>query len=238
MFLRIGVAAHAANHFEFRQLKYDGAWDPYPNVQDSIFGMVHTMTNIPFEPQRVVVTLKSPQLFDNPFLIIKGNAALTFDAEEKRQLKTFIDRGGLVFIDDTLCNPKGPFAESVRRLFAELFPDRTFQKLSADHALFRSFFLLRSVSGRRIAEKSLEGLDVSAGLGGENRTAVVYCPNDLLGAWVKDNVGQYVYSCEPGGEPQRWEALKLTINIIYFSLTGTYKKDAIHQPFIEKKLGS
>jgi hypothetical protein len=238
LLLSLAPAARAANHFEFRQLKYDGAWDPYPNVQDSIFQMVHTMTNIPFDPERVVVTLKSPQLFDNPFLIIKGNAAVSFDAEEKRQLKTFIDRGGLVFVDDTLCNPKGPFSESIHRLFAELFPDRAFQKLALDHAVFRSFFLLRTVSGRRIAEKWLEGLDVSAGLGGENRTAVIYCPNDLLGAWVKDNIGQYVYSCEPGGEAQRWEALKLTINIIYFSLTGTYKNDAIHQPFIERKLGT
>ena len=182
--------------------------------------------------------MRSPDLLANPFLIVKGNAALNLDAEEKRFLKTFIDRGGFVLVDDTLCNPKGPFAESVRRLFGELYPDRVFQKLPADHALFRSFFLLRSVSGRRIAGKSLEGLDVSAGMGGESRTAVIYCPNDLLGAWVKDNTGQYSFTCEPGGEPQRWEALKLTLNIIYFSLTGTYKKDAIHQPFIERKMGT
>jgi len=53
---------------------------------------------------------------------------------------------------------------------------------------------------------------------------------------MKDHLGKYVYSCEPGGEAQRWETFKLTINLIYFSITGTYKKDAIHQPFIEKKL--
>jgi hypothetical protein len=58
-----------------------------------------------------------------------------------------------------------------------------------------------------------------------------------MGAWIKDNLGQYVYSCEPGGEAQRWESFKLALNVVYFSLTGTYKKDAIHQPFIEKKLG-
>jgi hypothetical protein len=120
----------------------------------------------------------------------------------------------------------------------ELYPDRALKKLPLDHALFRSFFLLRNVSGRRISEKALEGLDVGGSGGGEGRTAVLLCSNDLLGAWVRDNMGQYLYSCEPGGETQRWEAMKLTLNIIYFSLTGTYKKDAVHQPFIEQKLGS
>ncbi len=239
----IGFAG-SGNDFVYAQLKYDGPWDPYPSVHERILQMVNNMTNIPFRSERKVVTLTSPTLFESPFLIVKGSEALRFSGEEKTRLKEFIDRGGFVFVDDTLGDPKGPFAESVRRLMGELYPDRTFQKLPIEHALFRAFFLLRNVAGRRIAQKQLEGLDVSAvakqpgDQGGEGRTAVVYCPNDLLGAWVKDSLGQYSFSCEPGGEAQRWEAFKLTINMIYFSLTGTYKKDAVHQPFIEMKLGS
>lgn len=119
----------------------------------------------------------------------------------------------------------------------ELYPEQPLSKLSTDHAVFRSFFLLRGVAGRRVSEKYLEGVSLGGQNGGEGRTAVIYSPNDVMGAWVKDNLGQYVYSCEPGGEPQRWESFKLMLNIVYFSLTGTYKKDAIHQPFIERKLG-
>ncbi len=239
----IALIAGSGNHFVYAQLKYDGAWDPYPSVHERIIQMVKSMTNIVPETERKVVTLSSPALFESPFLIVKGNTELRFSKDEKSKLKEFVDRGGLVFFDDTLGDPRGAFADSVRSLMQELYPDRSFQKLPIDHALFRSFFLLRTVSGRRIGEKYLEGLDVSSSfegesLNGEGRTAVVYCPNDLLGAWVKDNLGQYAFTCEPGGEVQRWEAFKLTINLIYFSLTGTYKKDAIHQPFIEMKLGS
>jgi hypothetical protein len=230
--------AGTGNDFVFSQLKYAGAWDPYPDVQDAIFQMIRTMTNISYAPDRRVVTLDDESVFDTPFLIVEGNSALPFSSAQKIQLKQFIDRGGLVFFDDSLADPKGPFAQSVRQLMAELYPDRAFQKLPMDHALFRSFFLLRNVAGRRIAERSLEGLDVGGGLGGEGRTAVIYCPNDLHGSWMNDRLGHYASSCEPGGEPQRWESFKLTINLIYFSLTGTYKKDAIHQPFIEMKLGS
>ena len=232
------LVSGAGNQFVFGHLRHAGAWDPYPGVYDRIHSMVTGMTNIPAVPERRVVDLTSAALFETPFLLVKGNDALSFSEEEKRRLKQYIDRGGFVLFDDTLADPRGPFARSVRSLMAELYPDRPFQPLPLDHALFRSFFLLRAVAGRRIAETRLEGLDVGGSLGGEGRTAVIYCPNDLLGSWMKDNLGQYVYACEPGGEPQRWESFKLTLNLIYFSLTGTYKRDAIHQPFIEMKLGS
>ncbi|MCB4755646.1 MAG: DUF4159 domain-containing protein [Elusimicrobia bacterium] len=232
-----GLQAGTGNNFIYTQLKYDGAWDPYPQINQKIDEMVRSMTNIPIGPDRKVVTLTDPALFEIPFLLVKGNSEFRVSPPEKRRLKQFIDQGGFVFFDDTLAEPKGPFARSIRALMAELYPDRSFQQLPMDHALFRSFFLLRNVAGRRISEKYFEGLDVGGRAGGEGRTAVVYSPNDLLGAWMKDQLGQYVYSCEPGGETQRWEAFKLTINVIYFSLTGTYKRDAVHQPFIERKLG-
>jgi len=238
-FLYILPAAWAGtgNNFVYAQLQYDGAWDPYPHVHEKILEMLNSMTNIPFASERRVVQLGDEALFETPFIIIKGNAAFSWSTREKIRFKQYIDNGGFALFDDTLAEPAGAFATSVRSLLIELYPDKGFQKLPMDHALFRSFFLLRSVAGRRVSQKALEGLDVGGGQGGEGRTAVVYSPNDILGAWMKDAMGQYAYTCEPGGEPQRWEAFKLTLDLIYFSLTGTYKRDAVHQPFIERKLG-
>lgn len=231
------VSATEGNRFVLTQLKYDGNWDPYPTAHEGLFDMITQMTNIPLVRARRVVELSSPELYDTPSLLVKGNSAVNFSAKEKSRLKQYIDRGGFVFFDDTLADAKGPFGQSVRTLMKELYPEQPLSKLSTDHAVFRSFFLLRGVAGRRVSEKYLEGVSLGGQNGGEGRTAVIYSPNDVMGAWVKDNLGQYVYSCEPGGEPQRWESFKLMLNIVYFSLTGTYKKDAIHQPFIERKLG-
>jgi hypothetical protein len=230
--------AGSGNRFVYGQLQHAGAWDPYPEVHQRVLETLRGMTNIPFDPERRAVSLSDDRVFDIPFLLVKGNSTLQLSKDEKQRLRRYIDRGGFVLFDDTLTDGKGPFAVSVRGLMAELYPDRPFHRLPLDHALFRSFFLLRSVAGRRIAEKALEGLDVGGEGGAQARTAVIYCPNDLLGAWMRDSLGQYTYTCEPGGEAQRWESFKLTVNVIYFSLTGTYKKDAIHQPFIEMKLGS
>lgn len=231
------TASEGGSDFVYAQLKYDGNWDPYPRVYEQILNTVGSMTNIPHVREKAVVTLSGPDLFAHPFLVVQGNSGFSPTEVEKKNLKLFIDRGGFVFFDDTLGEPDGPFGKSVRALLAEMYPDRPLARLSMDHSVFRSFFLLRTVAGRRVSRSYLEGLDVGGRLGGEGRTAVVYSPNDVLGAWVRDNLGKYVYACEPGGERQRWEAMKLTINIIYFSLTGTYKRDAIHQPFIERKLG-
>lgn len=237
VFFTVLASAEQGNRFVYTQLKYNGNWDPYPTAHNGLFEMILNTTNIPLAKERRVVDLLNPNLFETTALVVKGNEKFSLSAREKTALKQFIDRGGFVFFDDTLGQSKGPFGESVRALLRELYPDRPLEKISSDHAVYRSFFLMRNVSGRRISEKFLEGLDIGGQGGGEERTAVIYSANDLLGAWVKDNFGQYVFSCEPGGEAQRWEAFKLMVNIVYFSITGTYKKDAIHQPFIERKLG-
>jgi hypothetical protein len=46
----------------------------------------------------------------------------------------------------------------------------------------------------------------------------------------------YLKDCLPGGEKQRFESMKLTVNILMYVLTGTYKLDAIHSPFIKRKM--
>ncbi|MBA3052937.1 MAG: DUF4159 domain-containing protein, partial [Candidatus Omnitrophica bacterium] len=70
------------------------------------------------------------------------------------------------------------------------------------------------------------------------RWVIVYSRNDIFGAWARDESGRFIYSCYPGGEAQRLEAVKITVNIVMYSLTGTYKKDIIHRDFIERKLKS
>jgi hypothetical protein len=64
----------------------------------------------------------------------------------------------------------------------------------------------------------------------------VYTRNDVLGAWAKDPLGHYLYDCAPGGDAQRMAARKLALNIVIYALTGSYKADAVHQPFLLEKM--
>ncbi|MBW7941891.1 MAG: DUF4159 domain-containing protein, partial [Candidatus Kuenenia stuttgartiensis] len=82
----------------------------------------------------------------------------------------------------------------------------------------------------RIMEKTfLEGITLG------NRTVIIYSHNDLGGAWAKDPLGTWEYEVIPGGERQREMAFRLGINIIIYALTGDYKQDQVHLPFIMKR---
>src|SRR6266576_2450126 len=67
-------------------------------------------------------------------------------------------------------------------------------------------------------------------------TPVIYCQNDLGGAWERDQVGKWTNACTPGGEAQRKDAFHLGINIILYAMTENYKEDLIHVPFIRRRL--
>jgi len=63
----------------------------------------------------------------------------------------------------------------------------------------------------------------------------VFCANDLGGAWDGDPLGGYTYPCTPGGEHQRELSFRLGVNLALYALTGNYKKDQVHIPFILKR---
>ncbi len=88
---------------------------------------------------------------------------------------------------------------------------------------------MRAAAGRRRIDPDLRGLWLG------DRLVMVWSANDLLGALARDSLGQPLHPCEPGGEVQRAESQKLFVNIVMFALTGTYKTDAVHQPFLERK---
>lgn len=225
-------SAEQRDRFVYTQLKYSGNWDPYPEVHREILRFLHLTTSIKTLPQRRVVNLDDELLFSSPFLIILGKDNFpSLSEKEVETLRRFIKGGGIILIDDGSGERRNNFDKAIRREFARILPDIEWVKLpKEEHPVFRSFYLLPQTSGKRIVNNYLEGLNISG------RTAVIYSQNDLFAAWVKDRLGNYLYPCIPGGETQRLEATKLTANIFLYALTGTYKTDYIHQPFIKEKM--
>lgn len=222
--------AVAENRFVYAQLRHAGEWDPYPEVWSQFAPTIVNTTSIDPLPERRVVGWDDPALFESPFLVLMGRGAVSFSESEGRALRNYLTGGGLLFLDNSDAEKNSPFARSAPAAVEALFPGARWEALPAGHVIFRSFFLLSGVSGRRIVEPELKGLRV------QDRIAAVYCANDLHGALARDRLGNPLYSCEPGGETQRLESMKLLLNVVLFSLTGTYKTDAIHQPFLEQKL--
>jgi hypothetical protein len=111
-----------------------------------------------------------------------------------------------------------------------VLPAERLERLPADHTVFKSFFLVRTVAGARIATPFLEGVTI------QGRTAVIYSPNDLLGAFARDPLGRWLDPCSPGGDRQRRLAFHLGVNIVMYALSGDYKQDRIHVPFLRQRI--
>ncbi len=231
--LEVPGHAQIGDKFVWSQLQVGEGWDPYPGVHSEILKFVVDTTSVLVIAKRRVLKISDPKLFGSPFVVLAGKEAPpALDVEAVGRLRDYLTSGGFLWIEDTSGIADGPFDAWVRKTLATVLPDADMKPLPKDHVLYKTFFLMRRLGGRIMVSGSVEGVDWAG------KTVVVYSRNDLLGAWARDPLGNALFACIPGGEAQRMEAKKLSLNIVMYALTGSYKADAVHQPFILQKMRS
>jgi len=176
--------------------------------------------------------LTDPDLFAYPFLYLTGALDFTpFTEEEITTLRRFLSFGGCMLVNDA----SGYRGSAFERRIVRRCRGCSRTKLSNDSPLTTrcsaSYYLVRMVAGRRLVSPSLEGVTI------DEWTPLIYCQNDLGGAWERDHLGNWRHECLPGGESQRFQSFMLGVNVVMYAMTENYKKDKIHIPFINRKLG-
>ncbi|MEE9256115.1 MAG: DUF4159 domain-containing protein [bacterium] len=208
-----------------------GRWQEYPSAMSSLMSEVRKRTSIPAAEDSRTVDLGAPDLFEHPFLYLSGRYEFEMpDKNEIDRLRRHLTYGGFLLIDDGLGLVSEGFGRSARDLVRRLFPREALEPLPGDHAFFKSYYLIRTIGGRQAVSQELEGIRLGS------FTPVVFCRNDLGGAWARRPGGGWAEECTPGGEPQRKAAFHLGVNIILYSMTGNYKQDLIHHPIIQRRL--
>ncbi|HUT54665.1 MAG TPA: DUF4159 domain-containing protein [bacterium] len=218
--------------FFFGQVVYGTglSWNPYPTSARSLMEILVKRTSVLASPDRVDLRLGDPKLFHYPFLYWTG--AREFDPlpeADVQRLKTFLEFGGFMLVDDALSASGIGFDQSFQRELSRIFPGETLAKLPEDHTVFQSYYLISRVVGRASNRPFLSGITRG------ERTPLIYSANDLGGAWAREASGRWVNNVEPGGEGQREMAVRLGINIVLYALCVNYKKDLIHVPFISER---
>jgi hypothetical protein len=212
-----------SSQLDVAEIVLAGATLSRPNAWIRLLYELIQTTSVEASPRAVQVAPDDPELFAHPFAVLVGNAALpTISQKAREQLVRYVSYGGFLLIDNTTGEMGGAFDRSARDLVASLFPTRPLAALSADHSIYRSFFLLREPVGRLATHRVLEGVQLGS------MHPVIYCPDDLSGALDRRPDGFDIQACTPGGELQRREAIKLAINLVMYALTSNYKHDQAH----------
>lgn len=213
------------------RLAIPGLADPRPGALTDLLKDVAENSSVQPNFDVPEIDPGSDAIFSWPFVVFSG--AQSFDPlpdEAIANLRLYLREGGFLFIDDATALESSGFDRSVRRDLARVLPGTKLGTIGRDHAIYRSFFLLRGVSGRVIVTKGIEGMWLG------DITPVLYCRNDLLGALWRSSGGTYSLDVIPGGRRQRTEAIKLGINLVLFALTGNYKRDVVHVKTLLKRM--
>jgi hypothetical protein len=215
----------------FAQVAYAGNWNPRPSALKRLAWEIEKRTSIETAADTAEVRLSDDAaLRKHPLLVLSGDGPLpNFDDADVARLKRHLSSGGFLFIDGAEAHQGGPFDQSVRALMRRLFPRTELVRISGEHVIYKSFYLLRTPVGRVAAVPYLEGIER------DGRLVVVYSQNDVAGAWARDNFGQWEHEVVPGGSTQREMAFRLGVNLAMYALCLDYKTDQVHVPFILRR---
>lgn len=87
--------------FVFATGRYQsGDWDAAPLVPANLIDSVARYTSIDVAPAGVVVALDAPALFEYPLIYLTGHLPMRFTDAERAHVRQFLDRGGMLFVDD------------------------------------------------------------------------------------------------------------------------------------------
>ena len=185
-------------------------------------------TSISVVPEPVVVDVSSPELYEYPLILCLGaGSAPAWTSHRWARLAHYLRRGGMVYFDTWIEGDDFP-KRCMERLQPHL-PADAMQKTDAEHVLYRSFYLLEAPTGR-LAPRQQAEIAVLDG-----RMVALATQVDLSGALMRDEFGAWAYSCQPGGEGQREDAIRFGVNMLMYALCTDYKADQVHIPFLLKR---
>lgn len=202
------LLAQAKDGFTIARLKYGGGGDWYndPSAEVNLLKFVAENTNIKTNPEYKFVDIQSDEIFSYPFLFITGHGNIVLNDEEVKRLRTYLENGGFLYIDDDYGLDK-----AIRREMKKVLPDKDFIELPFSHKLFNIFY--KFDNGAPKTHEHDKKPPQTFGIFISERMAVLYTyesnPSD---GWADPEIHK-----DP--EEKRIEALKFGTNIILYALS-------------------
>lgn len=202
------IPAQNDDAFQIARLKYNGGGDWYndPSAEVNLLKFIAQNTNIRVKPEYKFVEASNDNLFSYPFLFMTGHGNVVFSDTEVKRLRTYLEGGGFLYIDDDYGLDK-----AIRRELKKIFPDNNLVEIPFSYGLYNCVFPFTSGPPKTHEhdKKPPQGFGIFI----DGRLAVYYTvesnPSD---GWVDESV----YNDPP---QKREEALKFGTNLIVWALS-------------------
>lgn len=137
-FLIVSITlAQDESKFKIARLKYNGGGDWYndPSAEVNLLKFTARNTNIKTNPVYEFVDLSSGNIFAYPFLFMTGHGNIVFTDNEAKKLRTYLENGGFLYVDDDYGLDK-----AFRREMKKVFPDKDLIELPFSYGLYNCFY--------------------------------------------------------------------------------------------------
>jgi len=208
LFYSVNIYAQNETGFQIARLKYSGGGDWYndPSAEVNLLKFVQANTNIKVNAEYKFVDIASDEIFSFPFLFLTGHGNIVLSTDEAKRLRTYLENGGFLYIDDDYGMDK-----AIRREMKKVFPGNDFIEVPFSHKIFNIFYKFEN--GIPKTHEHDKNAPQTFGIFLGDRLSVLYTfesnPSD---GWADPEVHN-----DP--KEKREEALKFGANIIIYALS-------------------
>ncbi len=123
--------------FKIARLKYSGGGDWYndPSAEVNLLTFIKQNTGLDVDARYEFVDIGSENFFSYPFVFITGHGNITFNENEVRRLRTYLENGGFLYADDDYGMDK-----AFRREMKKVFPVQEMVELPFSHGIYHVQF--------------------------------------------------------------------------------------------------
>lgn len=194
--------------FSIARVQYSGGGDWYsdPSSIPNLLNYLTLNTPMSVYPEEFRIKLTDQNLNQFPYLYLTGHGNIGFTNDEIISLRSHLINGGFLHVDDNYGLDK-----SFKIELKKLFPNKDLVALPNQHKIFNSYY--KFDSGLPKIHEHDNKPPQAFGVFNNDRMIILYTyESDLGDGWEDPNVHQNPW-------PIRQAALKMGVNIIYFSLT-------------------
>ncbi|MCO8123253.1 DUF4159 domain-containing protein [Stieleria sp. TO1_6] len=149
------------------------------------------------------VKLESSEIYHFPLLIMTGEGKFTLTESERKNLRTFIEKGGFLLASAGCSSTE--WDASFRREMSKAFAEIKMEPLTMEHLIFHTVYDIERLTAKNAAIKPLEGIHFG------NRLGVLYSQDGL-------NDTSHTEGCCCCGGNEITNSEMVNVNVLVYSL--------------------